>query len=71
MTATSGYEQVERGRRHHDVTAVTPGARHAHEAGCELAPAGVALVAGADRDRGVRLAVRALSAQHAHASTFS
>ncbi len=63
--------QVERRARDHDVAAVAPGPRDAYETGGELAPAGVALVAGADRDRGVRLAVRALAAQDAHASSFS
>ena len=63
--------EVERRARDHDVTTVPPGPRDAHEAGRELAPAGVALVAGADRDRGVRPAVRALAAEDAHASTFS
>ena len=63
--------EVERRARDHDVAAVSPGPRDAHETRGELPPARVALVAGADRDGGVRLAVRALAAQDAHASSFS
>jgi hypothetical protein len=58
-----------RGRRHL-VAARSPCARHAHEAGGELAAARVALVLGPERDRRVRSAVGALGAKPAH-SAFS
>src|SRR5205823_8865550 len=55
----------------HRLSVFAPRLRHADETGVELATACVALVVGAERDGGERLAVRALGAEPAHATSFS
>ena len=63
-------ERQPRGLRHR-LAAVAPGPRHAHEPGGELAPARVALVAGADRDGGERVAVGQLARADGSREVFS
>ena len=69
--ARLGIRERERRAVGHRLAALPPRPRNAHEAGGELASARVALVAGADRDRRERAAVRAARAQRAHAGAFS
>ena len=61
--------QAEERRLGHGFTPFTPGAWDPDEAGRELAPARVALVLGADRDRGQRAAVGTAGAQATHADS--
>ena len=61
--------QAEERRLGHGFTPFTPGAWDPDEAGSELAPARVALVLGADRDRRQRAAVGTAGAQATHADS--
>ena len=63
------WEREPRGLRHR-LAAVSPGARHAHHARAERAPARVALVLRPERDRGLRLAIGALGAEAGHQTSF-
>jgi hypothetical protein len=58
-------ERQTRGLRHR-LAPLAPGLRHAHHPRPELPPAGVALVAGPDRDARVRAALRATGSQATH-----
>ena len=49
--------QRQTGGLGHRLAALAPRPRHAHEPGGELAPAGMALVSGPERNRGERAAV--------------
>ena len=65
--ARLGIRDAERGALGHLLAALPPRPRDADEPGLELPSAGVALVAGPDRDRGERAAVGAACAKRAHA----
>ena len=65
-----GVGKRKPGRLGDRLSAFAPGTRHAHQAGRELASARVALVAGADRHRRERAAVRAPRAQAAQERSF-
>ena len=66
ITRGLGIRQRGPGRLGHRLAAGAPRARHADEAGAELAPAGVALVLRPERHGGERAAVGAAGAEPAH-----
>src|SRR5262249_14582628 len=62
--------QLQPRRLRHDLAAVAPGARDTNHSGPERAAARMALVLGAERDRGLGLAVGAVGAQAGHQRTL-